>query len=26
MTPGEISHARDLMQVCEASNYRACEY
>ena len=26
MTPAEISQARDMMQACEASNYRACEY
>jgi TPR repeat protein len=26
MTPAEISQAREMMQACEASNYRACEY
>jgi hypothetical protein len=26
MTPAEISQARDMMQACEASDYRACEY
>jgi hypothetical protein len=26
MTPGEISQARQMVQACEASNYRACEY
>ena len=26
MTPTEISQARDVMQACEASDYRNCEY
>jgi len=26
MTPGEISQARQMVQACEASNYRSCEY
>jgi TPR repeat protein len=26
MTPAEISRAQDLMQGCETSNYRTCEY
>jgi len=26
MTPAEVSEARDLMQACEVSNYRNCEY
>ena len=26
MTPEEISEAREMAQVCEASNYRSCEY
>ena len=26
MTSAEISHARDMMQACEASNFRTCEY
>jgi TPR repeat protein len=26
MKPSEISEARDMMQACEASNYRNCEY
>lgn len=26
MTPAEISQAREVMQACEASNYRNCEY
>jgi TPR repeat protein len=26
MTPVEISQAREMMQSCEAPNYRACEY
>jgi hypothetical protein len=26
MTPAEISQARTMMQSCEASNYRNCEY
>jgi TPR repeat protein len=26
MTPAEVSEARDMMQACEASNYRNCEY
>jgi len=26
MTPAEISQAREMMQTCEASNYRQCEY
>ena len=26
MTPTEISQAREVMQACEASNYRNCEY
>jgi TPR repeat protein len=26
MTPAEISQAQDMMQSCETSNYRACEY
>jgi TPR repeat protein len=26
MTPAEIAQAREMMQACEASNYRTCEY
>jgi TPR repeat protein len=26
MTPAEISQAQEMMQSCETSNYRACEY
>ena len=26
MTPAELSHAREMAQACEASNYRSCEY
>ncbi len=26
MTPAEIAQAQDMMQTCEASNYRQCEY
>jgi len=26
MTPAEIAQARDMMQICETSNYRQCEY
>jgi hypothetical protein len=26
MTPREISQAQEMAKVCEASNYRACEY
>jgi TPR repeat protein len=26
MTPAEISQAQEMMQTCEASNYRQCEY
>jgi TPR repeat protein len=26
MTPEELSQAREMAQVCEASNYRNCEY
>jgi TPR repeat protein len=26
MTPVEIAQAREMMQACEASNYRNCEY
>jgi TPR repeat protein len=26
MTPAEISHAEAMMQTCEASDYRDCEY
>jgi hypothetical protein len=26
MAPGEISQARQMVQACEASNYRSCEY
>ena len=26
MTPAEMSHAREMMAACEASNYRDCEY
>jgi TPR repeat protein len=26
MTPTEISQAREVMQACEASNYRSCEH
>jgi TPR repeat protein len=26
MTPAEIAQAQDIMQTCEASNYRQCEY
>jgi TPR repeat protein len=26
MTAAELSQARDMMQACEASNYRSCEY
>jgi len=26
MTPEELSHAREMAQACEASNYRTCEY
>jgi len=26
MTPSEIAHANEMMQTCEASNYRQCEY
>lgn len=26
MTPAEISHANEMLQACEASNYRTCEY
>jgi TPR repeat protein len=26
MTPAEMARAREMMQACEASNYRQCEY
>jgi TPR repeat protein len=26
MTPEELAQAREMMQACEASNYRSCEY
>ncbi|MBR1125585.1 sel1 repeat family protein [Bradyrhizobium lablabi] len=26
MTPADIAHAREMMQACEASNYRDCAY
>ena len=26
MTPQELSQANEMMQACEASNYRSCEY
>jgi TPR repeat protein len=26
MTPAEIAQAREMMQACEATNYRQCEY
>jgi TPR repeat protein len=26
MSPQELAHAREMMQACEASNYRSCEY
>jgi TPR repeat protein len=26
MTPAEMTQAREMMQACEASNYRNCEY
>ncbi len=26
MTPAEMSHAKEMMAACEASNYRDCEY
>ena len=26
MTPEELSQAREMAQICEASNYRSCEY
>jgi TPR repeat protein len=26
MTPAELAQAREMMQACEASNYRNCEY
>ena len=26
MTPAEISQAQEMMQSCETSNYRTCEY
>jgi len=26
MTPTEMSQAREVMQACETSNYRNCEY
>ncbi len=26
MSPEELAHAREMMQACEVSNYRSCEY
>jgi hypothetical protein len=26
MTPAEMSHAKEMMAACEASDYRNCEY